>query len=273
MPLLYNRLVTTINETTIDSIEYHIAGVMMESIGSINSFSIGEMAKLCSVSKSTISKFVRKLGFDDYIDFKLEAVREHEKAVYIKNQNTSNITDCILAHSVDYYRKILDYDINHLFQTIDKQPIEQLVDDIYHYKKVAAFGEVYSETICLNLQYKMAFYQKFIYTTLNDQKQTEYIRNADEDTLLIIFSNSGRYINVHAMQDGMPQKDCFNQSKGKVVLITSNKEMRQNSWVDSLIYYEHSTNVQNHPILYQLLIEMIAVKYQQKYGFPQDKKI
>lgn len=62
-----------------------------------------------------------------------------------------------------------------------------MVTLIHDYEEVAAFGEGYSETVALNFQHKMSFYQKFIYTTTNDRKQVEYISHAKENTLLLIF--------------------------------------------------------------------------------------
>ena len=112
----------------------------------------------------------------------------------------------------------------------------------------------------------MSFYQKFIYTTTNDRKQVAYISRAKENTLLLIFSNSGRYISEYTHLTDAPSKKCFEETKAKVVLFTSNREMEKDPRVDL-----YKDLVQNHPVLYQLLIERIAIAYQNKYGFPMEK--
>ena len=66
MGTLYTRLSSITGEMSPESIEHHIARVMLEHIHQLNNISIGAMADLCSVSKSTISKFVKQLGFEDY---------------------------------------------------------------------------------------------------------------------------------------------------------------------------------------------------------------
>ncbi len=142
---------------------------------------------------------------------------------------------------------------------------------IHDYEEVAAFGEGYSETAALNFQHKMSFYQKFIYTTTNDRKQVEYISHAKENILLLIFSNSGRYISEYTHLTDAPSKKCFEETKAKVVLFTSNREMEKDPRVDLCIDWEYKDLVQNHPVLYQLLIERIAIAYQNKYGFPMEK--
>ena len=87
------------------------------------------MAALCSVSKSTVSKFVRRIGFDDYTDFKLEAMRQREKDVYIRGGDSVNITDYILEYGMDRYVQVLTNDIRNQAASIDTERIERLVED------------------------------------------------------------------------------------------------------------------------------------------------
>ena len=55
MGILYNRLLITLNDSDPDSTDYHIALVMLQRMTSLSSLSIQELARLCNVSKSTIS--------------------------------------------------------------------------------------------------------------------------------------------------------------------------------------------------------------------------
>ena len=67
------------------------------------------------------------------------------------------------------------------------------------------------------------------------------------------------------------QRSILKKQKAKVVLFTSNREMEKDPRVDLCIDWEYKDLVQNHPVLYQLLIERIAIAYQNKYGFPMEK--
>ena len=84
MGTLYTRLSSITGEMSPESIEHHIARVMLEHIHQLNNISIGAMADLCSVSKSTISKFVKQLGFEDYKEFKAEAYSRGKRSKYDK---------------------------------------------------------------------------------------------------------------------------------------------------------------------------------------------
>lgn len=56
MGTLYTRLSSTTSERPLDSIEYHIARVMLEHIHQLGDISIGKMADMCSVSNSRVGK-------------------------------------------------------------------------------------------------------------------------------------------------------------------------------------------------------------------------
>ena len=127
MGTLYTRLSSITSEMSPESIEHHIARVMLEHIHQLNNISIGAMADLCSVSKSTISKFVKQLGFEDYKEFKAEAYSRGKREVYIKDLNTINITDYILQKGTEEYLDVLFSDIRYLFFNTDSKKIDHLV--------------------------------------------------------------------------------------------------------------------------------------------------
>ena len=68
--------------------------------------------------KSTISKFVKQLGFEDYKEFKAEAYSRGKREVYIKDLNTINITDYILQKGTEEYLDVLFSDIRYLFSIL-----------------------------------------------------------------------------------------------------------------------------------------------------------
>ena len=259
--ILLNRLLAVINEREASTIEYYIAYTFLQNLFKISGFTIEQTARLCNVSKSTISKFVREIGFDDYMDFKLSAMSAQDGVVYGWGEN---IIDFIGHNGIDRYIDILKADMDYMKTSIDMENIDILVEDLIHYHKVAAFGIVHSQTAALDLQFKLAFHNKIIYTNLSDISQDEYILHADEDTLIIIFSNSGKYITEYQLKEGYPRKDIFDLTKGRIVLITSNRKLAGDSRVDLCIGFDYTSHVQNHPYYFQFITDLIAVKYKQR---------
>lgn len=116
-------------------------------------------------------------------------------------------------------------DISAPYMSMDWPKIDRLVKDIAYYQKVVTFGLLFSETAALDLQAKLAYNQKFIVTNLNDLKQAQYIRDVKEDTLIIIFSDSGMFIDKYQKIGDFSYKQVFTKTKAKVVAITSNQEL------------------------------------------------
>lgn len=268
--LLYS-LSTFLNTEKMGTTEYCIARSMLEHIKDIPDCSIGEMAERCNVSKSKLSKFVRKIGFEDYIDFKWSSELEAGRMHYTDNQTTVNITDYICSNNTNRYLEVLFKDIRMLFENANISKLDTVAKYIHDYKKVAAFGRGYSESAAINLSFKMSFYHKYVYTTLDAQEQTKYLKQVDEETVLIIFSNLGGYLTDFSGLEGIEKKESLRRTRAKIVLITSNESMRNYPNVDTCICVNYSEKVQNHPVMYQLIVEQIALRYQQIYGLPDEK--
>lgn len=112
---LYNLLELVVSEYDARSTEHHIASVMLENIYQLTHVSIGELARMCNVSKSTMSKFVRDMGFDDYKDFRLEAGRLYVKEKYGHEDTNINITDFIISKGDSAYLDVLKQDLDLFF--------------------------------------------------------------------------------------------------------------------------------------------------------------
>ncbi len=260
MNILFNRLLTILNNEDLQSTNYHIATKFLENIRNLQSMSINEASSICNVSKSTVSKFVREIGFEDYTDFKLTAIAIEQESKYGLD-NSITATEYLEEAGINLYIDTLKEDIELLKKTIDMDKIDELAKELVKYKKVAAFGNIYSETAAIDLQYKLAYMKKVVYTNINDIDQDEYIKQAGEDTLIIIFTNSGRYITEYPLMEGRPEKTIFDDTKAKVVAITANKKLSKDKRVDLSIDFQYSSMVQNHVIMYQIISDIIALRY------------
>lgn len=262
MGMLYNRLLIILNEESPDSTYYHIALVMLKHIEELMKIPINKLAEICDVSKSTISKFIRFIGYEDYAEFRYAATFEDNK--YNNNFNyVYNVMKYIENNSMDCFIDTIRKDIEATYRNLDWDSIDRLVKDLVQYKRVAAFGLMFSETAAMDLQVKLAYNKKFIVTNLNDLKQDYFIQNAGEDTLIIAFSDSGEFINKYQNIEDFANKKAFSATKAKVVVITSNRNMEKDPRVDYCIYYEKTTSLCTHRIVYGVLTDVIAYKYRQ----------
>ncbi|MCM2981772.1 MULTISPECIES: MurR/RpiR family transcriptional regulator [Niallia] len=260
MGQLIVRLLTILNNERLDSTNYHIAITLLNHYNEISHLSISEVAKLCNVSKSTISKFARSIGFDDYFDLK-------DAAPFIENryQNdlnyVSNILSSIEKLGTESYFDAIIKDIEAYKREIDLEAIDRLAKDILHFKNVASFGLLFSESAAFDLQYKLAYNGKFIVTFQSDRKQEEYIEEAEEDTLIIIFSNSGNFLEKQQLRAGTPKKNVFKNTKAKIVVISSNPKVNDYDFVQDSILFPHQTDIQTHSFIYQIVMDMLVSRF------------
>ena len=260
MGILYNRLLITLNDSDPDSTDYHIALVMLQHMTSLSSLSIQELARLCNVSKSTISKFIRVLGYEDFADFRNAAVFRDNKY-----DNPFNFVHDVLGflknNPGDSYLLTLLRDMQESYASLDWTMVDRLVVDLASHERVGAFGMMFSESAALDFQIKLGYSGKFIITNLNDRKQMHFLRHADENTLVIIFSDSGDYINRYSNIQDFIRKNDFDDTKAKVVLITSNPRAAQDPRIAYSILYRRTGTLHTHRIVYQMLTDLIAYKY------------
>lgn len=260
MGTLLNRLLNVLNSGKEESTNFHIAYILLSHYESIKEMTISEIADLCHVSKSTISKFTRSLGFDDFIELKMSAGYKSDKRTNSLNYN-DNILSFMEYHTAAEYIDTIISDLELAKSSINMDKINELAENLIKYEKVAAFGLLYSESAAVDFQSKLAYNGKYIITYLSDVKQDEYIKNADGDTLIIIFSNSGKYINQYQMAAGEIDKNIFKKTKAKIAVITANKSMETNPYVDLCITFNHSSIVQTHAVMYQIITDFIVSKY------------
>lgn len=260
MGILYNRLLIILNDSDLDSTDYHIALVMLQNMHRLADLSIQQLADLCSVSKSTISKFIRELGYEDFADFRDAAVFQDNK--YHNNYNFVEDVMGFLEHnSGDSYLLTVLRDMQESYASLDWAMVDRLVEDIATHEKVGAFGMMFSETAALDLQIKLGYNGKFIATSMNDRKQMAYLRHADADTLVIIFSDSGDYLNRYRNIWDFVRKSDFDDTKAKVVLITSSTEAAHDPRVAYSVLYRRTGSLHTHRMVYQMLSDLIAYKY------------
>lgn len=260
MGLLIIRLLNVLNNERMDSTFYHIAQILVDNYEIIAYKSISEMAILCNVSKSTMSKFSRKIGFDDYYDLK-------DYAPFIENRYNNdlnyitNIIDVLENDGVDPYFDAVIRDIKSLKEAIDMNEIDKLAKKIVYAKRVATFGLLFSESAAIDFQYKLAYIGKLAYTFQDEDKQEEFIRNADKETLIVIFSNSGNFLKLQQMQLGNPRKKVFRETKAATVVITANSEISKLPYVNQTILVPHNTSIQTHTFLFQIIMDLIITRY------------
>ncbi|WP_028042861.1 MurR/RpiR family transcriptional regulator [Candidatus Stoquefichus massiliensis] len=248
-------LLSTINSEPKDSNNYKIAKFIIENIHDLEEFSLTDFAQHCYVSNSSISRFCRDIGLRDFSALKTQIARYAIEHAHAKGKFDFKEFDApTLPQS--YILSVID-NLKRLYQSSFEKDLNDLVKDIHQYKNVAAFGYMQSENVALNLQYDLQTNGKILFTCIKFIDQVEYINHADEDTLIIIFSESGTYFD-RVFQRTKPFKQLKN--KPKIYMITSNFSVTL-PYIDGYIRYQSRRDFASHPYPLMIITDLICVQY------------
>lgn len=245
-----------------DSIDCHIANSLLKLIVTspdISKINSEYLTNYCNCSKSTISRFCKKIGLSNFYELKYllsnEAIMNSSKFKSITQQ--SNDENMLQSYIDDLFKNLYSR-----IKNLDYELINLLVDDIHNYSNVIIGGSAQSNDNAINLQYNLYNCGKLTYikNKLTDQK--ELILNSDSNTLVIIFSISGMYLERISLN-----KHNMNVlNKPKIYLITCNNDI-SNSLIDKYIRIKKSSNFIINNLLLEIISSLITITFYSKYTY------
>ena len=150
--MIDSKLNDILNSYDCNDSAYVISDYIKKNMKKIPNMSIGEVSQACFVSKGQISKFVKKLGYESYSDFK-DACIDYLEAQIQKKQIF--ITEFDLKENVTKftfeYTKMLQW----IKKEIDYAILNQLIKSISKHNEVYLFAQGEARSICQILQIEL----------------------------------------------------------------------------------------------------------------------
>ena len=172
--MITNKINTILNNSQQGDIDYTICNYIKINLKEVAFMSIEELARKSYVSKAKISKFIKKLAYDNYIAFKDDCLLELEIRKQVTNTNYF-LTKKHLHDSLSWIEKNL--------MKIEQSQIDYFVRKIKKAKHVYLYGVAYSHLLCKYLQYEGDLFQKDM-LVLDENEST--IELKEDDLLLVI---------------------------------------------------------------------------------------
>lgn len=225
-----------------------IATYILDHLEEVSNMGIKDIAKKCNVAVSSISRFCKEIGLRDFVELR-ELLSSPN--LYFEEQ----------SHSRSFQQRIHDYSqevmksIQMVEESIDGYKIARLCQDLRRYKKVALFGLLKAGSVAINLQGDLLMLGKQVYTNIAYNQQIEYIVNANEDDLIIIFSYTGSYFDYQDLRALQKRLE-----KPKIWMISGKKE-NYPSFVNEVILFDSRQNQASHPYQLQFIASLIAQEY------------
>jgi DNA-binding MurR/RpiR family transcriptional regulator len=226
-----------------------IASYILSHIDEVKQYTISELSKTCHVANSSISRFCKEIGLNDFVELKeLINTTSFDFELYSNHKN-------IDVRSVDFIGRVKD-SLDLVEKSLNYEVINNLVKDIYNYKKISILGLLKAETVAMNLQSDLLMLGKVALTKVKFKEQLEYLENATDKDLIIIFSYTGIYFE-HTFKRRIPK----NQAKPKIYFVTSDCHSKSNKYFDEVICFKSLQDYASHPFQLQLIGSLIAQNY------------
>ena len=149
-----------------------IATYILEHLEDMQNMGIKDIAKKCNVAVSSISRFCKEVGLKDFVELKELLLSTN---LYFEEQSKS----LSLHERIEDYGNKIAESIQMVKNTIDRQQLIKLCDDINKYKRIGVFGLLKAGSVVINLQVDLLMLGKQVYTNISYTQQMQYILTAD----------------------------------------------------------------------------------------------
>ena len=244
--MITNKINTILNNSQQGDIDYTICNYIKINLKEVAFMSIEELARKSYVSKAKISKFLKKLAYDNYIAFKDDCLLELEIRKQVTNTNYF-LTKKHLHDSLSWIEKNL--------MKIEQSQIDYFVRKIKKAKHVYLYGVAYSHLLCKYLQYEGDLFQKDM-LVLDENEST--IELKEDDLLLVI----GIEEDALSKQSSRYLRKLL-RSQGRKLLISTQMidQKMLNYFHETLLLPIDHLEMKERRIMFHCLIDMMMSRY------------
>lgn len=203
--------------------EKEIAGYILENMRDILNLTSAEMALKIGVGQSSIIKFIKKLGFNKYGEFKIQISKEIESERL--NKNKERIHDQIYLDDTleEVSTKTLNETIRALEKTVGNIKFEyfqEVIEEIKKSKKILIIGSGMSSIVAKDLEIKFMKIKIDALHYESPHMQLMKLATMDSDDLVIAISHRGETEDVI---------DVIKKAKNKNIKVLSITSIEKNT--------------------------------------------
>jgi len=259
---LFLRLVNYCNTQINNTNEYHIAKIILENISHSNDLSLEALANQANISQASISRFIKKAGFNSYQEFR-EAIKGSISDISL-NRQLQNVTRFILGDDEAMIESLYQESICNLAATrasIDISKLKQIIHWMKTASSVSFFGDDHGLSLFYTLQLDALVNGIPAYLFKKEEFQYQHAKLLGKNDLVI-------FLNVFEGFIPPAQKELLADMKKrgvKTVILCQDKRDDWPQYFDMIYYYgmEKTINVGFYS-LYYLSIVLSELYYREQ---------
>ncbi len=129
------------NKYDFTAMENHITDYIFEDINAVLNMSLIELAEKLYVSKATVTRYYKKLGFESYRDFCVQLAKEAALFESGENKQADLIRqDSTTAEIIQTVASITKQAVNENMKNIRESEIQNFATLIHNYKRIYIYG-------------------------------------------------------------------------------------------------------------------------------------
>ncbi|WP_145997773.1 MurR/RpiR family transcriptional regulator [Dolosicoccus paucivorans] len=217
--------------STLSQTEIKIANYFITNSDEVIHQTLEHIASNINVSESSIFKFVKKIGFRGFQEFKIEVAKQADKEVYplltmqptkfeeIHNQDSAfTIAEKVVKSNL--------YTLTNCLANINKSQLERVLSMIDKASTLHFFGIGGSQVIALDSYHKFNRSAKRCNYIFDYHLQLGYISRLNEKDTVFIFSHSG------SSKEMVNLAKQISQTSAKLIALTGNSESKLLEYCD-----------------------------------------
>ncbi len=180
-------LMDSLNSSTKQN-DREIAKSLLDNFKDIPELSIEALAYRCYSSQPTLTRYIKKLGYQNYNEFK-DYVIDFLKVMENEVNNdifTGSKTDAILLP----FEQAID-SITKTKSLVNETDMRACARQIYDANRIVIIGIDYSELVAFDAQLRFMRYNVVMETAVKTHEQTKLVESLNDGDLLIVLSVSG----------------------------------------------------------------------------------
>lgn len=252
MKKLRHALYAVLNASEPDSSDYRIANYLIENIYKKEHFGIQDVADACFVSKSSVSRFCRRIGYADFL-----AMSQSIKYVQM---HTYKRFDEYLDLPVDAMARAYLDQMNRCIEQVRAYATTDILTELAglldRYDKIGIFGQMQSYSVAMNFQFELASLGKHVSSFIMMSQQEDFILDSGKEAMVIIISSGGRYF-----QDFSRYFDYQSKNRPYLVLITNNQRLKKCVPYDKVYIVPYDSNTASQPTSLQIFANLAVMHY------------
>lgn len=181
---LLNSLFSMVNEGCEEDSSYVLAHYFLEHYSRLSSLNIYDVAADCFVSRSSVRRFCRLLGYDNFLDLKMD-FDEYDSTYgrFIGHADRENYRECLT--------KEIDGMIRELDERMNNEEMERIVDRLHDSRYVVFLASDTSASLIKRFQQSMIYCGKIVYLVSNDYDNHTLVSRLNQRDYLVTVSASG----------------------------------------------------------------------------------